>query len=391
MKFRSTRLLKLSLAVAILVCMPYTVPGGVAESEQVAGKPAVSDNIMRTKISLGDYWANHHYFSISPENLSGTKVAYSLCPTENLNRTKLTKGPGQLWICNTDGSDQQKIADIGSMDEHRGAQAIWLDDNRIAYHDRKGFLCNITDLNGNIVSYLGDVNDYCPSNNLIIFKVSNPKNMQGEGVYTIDTETGETKKIIDLEDYKDWTLGGEEYNSKWFIDHPYWNPDGTKFGFVIKTDKAGGFLFTADADGSNRVFFGPKPLHWRWYDDDTVYGHDESNGNKQHYLKHWDVYGNCIETLGGSGNHGTLSPDKSWVVTDSWHKENGFIRLKLFSTGNVSEEAIIDQQPGKSTGYSHMHPAFSWDGKRVYYNLYVDGGPGSQLYVADLSKVISNK
>jgi len=88
-------------------------------------------------------------------------------------------------------------------------------------------------------------------------------------------------------------------------------------------------------------------------------------------------------------DHPTLAPDGSLFVTDADVSKRPFGRPGAWAIGvgsTHSDEFIVldlfDNTHGaKSWRHNHPHPAFSADGKRIYYN--VNDGPWTRLMVAE--------
>ncbi len=89
-------------------------------------------------------------------------------------------------------------------------------------------------------------------------------------------------------------------------------------------------------------------------------------------------------------DHPTLSPDGSVFVTDADVTKRPFGKPGHFAIGIGSttkdEYVVVDMfdntKGAKSWRHNHPHPAFSADGKRVYYN--VNDGPWTRLMVAEI-------
>ena len=184
-------------------------------------------------------------------------------------------------------------------------------------------------------------------------------------------------------------LGGIEYDpSVWDLGHASWSPETSKIAFVVKNgSRLEGFVFYADPDGSNLKLFGAKPMHWVFYDNKSFFGHDDKRDKKDKHMRLWNLDGEIIEELSGYGCHGTISPDGNWIATESWYRSNP-VHLYLYKRGETKPYKILATQDNDVWNYrSHVHPAFSRDGMRVYFNYDAPGSKGSQVYAYDLSEI----
>src|SRR5690606_19422601 len=99
-----------------------------------------------TKITMGNAYANFSTFGTSPENPSGTKLAYTVFPTAPLTNEKIYDA--EIWISNTDGSEPYKLTDVHNIDAHNGSRFDWVDDDTIVYWDN--YETKVRDLDGTL-------------------------------------------------------------------------------------------------------------------------------------------------------------------------------------------------------------------------------------------------
>ena len=132
-------------------------------------------------------------------------------------------------------------------------------------------------------------------------------------------------------------------------------------------------------------------MHFFWYDSNTVAGHDNqiADGQKNNcYLRRWDRSHQFIETLAGSGNHAAMSFDKQWYASDTWYHSSP-VKLMLYKKGETNASAMLDLGSYSNTVWilgNHLNPAFSRDGKRIYFIKPVNNDGKSQAFYWDLSR-----
>jgi hypothetical protein len=124
--------------------------------------------------------------------------------------------------------------------------------------------------------------------------------------------------------------------------------------------------------GGDIRFFGPKPMHFAWYDNESIMGHDNQINDRQpndKSARRWSLDADYIETLAGPGNHLAASFNRELFASESWYGSDPVV-LKIFRKGETKQfwfdkvgDDIIVWELG-----NHVNPSFSRDGKRVYYH-----------------------
>ena len=346
-----------------------------------------SETMMRISID-GAPHAVHHYFQQCPESPNGTRVAYSVLRED---------GRTDVYVCRTDGSEQRLVATVGGQSAHMGASTTWIDDRTLAFADVASFRVHLADLGTGQTRVLeGSVGEYSPVNGKIVFH--SPGKTLPRGIYDLDVETGARRLLIGMDDVEPFadTMRKPFLPQQWRLDHPYWSPDATKLTFQIKADThsnpEGDFSFCARADGSDIRYICPKPMHVYWWDNESISGHDWAVKRDKH-LRRWNLEGQMIEEVAGHGCHGAVSPDQEWVATESWYGSDPIV-LRLYRRGGPEAVADLYVQPRDVNGedfwekHSHMHPAWSRDGKRVYFNAWPAEFPGPQVFALDVSRYL---
>lgn len=335
------------------------------------------------------------YFQQFPDSPDGKKMVFTIFK-ENDKMDVVVKDlkTDEIFTVNT----------VNGTNRHSGAHPIWIDDSTLAYESGKDSIIYIHNINlGNIDQYKGSqISDYSSINNKLLYKTKGKKNSDKQ-LYILDLNTKTTKSFIGIDDvlpFKD-QIGTSIPQEGWNFDHPLWSPDAKKLMFTIKAKirgkngekkKTEEYLFFADADGSNITFFGPRPMHEQWWDNETFYGYRVGKGAK-HHMDLYDLHGNIVKKdITGHGNHGTVSPDREWIVTDTWYRTDP-IKVNIYKKGQTNPTKLLFQQPNIINGknfwdvHSHIHPAFSRDGKKVYFNGMSDDGL-SKVWCYDLTEIV---
>jgi hypothetical protein len=109
------------------------------------------------------------------------------------------------------------------------------------------------------------------------FDVNTPKD---DGVFLVDTKTGEEKQIIDYERLKKlFPIDGME-NAKFVINHITFNPSGTRFLILLRNFPLEGSgykstsLITSDLEGNVCLLIKDQYIsHYYWKNDTQIVAH----------------------------------------------------------------------------------------------------------------------
>lgn len=343
-------------------------------------------------------------FGTSPESPDGRKLAYVAFDwkpeaSQNDESKKAGFSKGALYVCDADLGNQVKIRDLNRARWHDGAMQIWLDNDTLAYMDylpAKGcYGTYIIRKNGDLVrgpleASVGHGDTPNGSVLLIVDKKEYPdgSSLGRSGLYLY--KAGTVTQVVDLEKdlgaLKD-RLKTSDAPADWMIAHAQLSPKGNYISIRLDTGKNLENLVTCRVDGSDlRVFKAPmKPLHQQWYDDTTIFAHQRGGGPDQLKGQRWDRDGKYIGTLSAPGNHLGMSPDRKYLVSETFYEIEPVV-MKLYRTGNTESLAVLmnlaSAGPIWKNG-THVNPAFSRDGKKVYFNKPVHGMP--QIHRIDLS------
>jgi len=360
------------------------------------GTPAVDREPKRVRESalhrVGDKksCSGFGYYGICPESPDGTRICYTRFvdpPTAYRVRFR-----AELWVCDRDLKNQRKVADIPAVGPHNTAMALWVDNRRIVYQSgyHETFVVD-ADTGQTVLGPLaGQLQHNAHDGRFLICLNKREAPPEKRGLYSVDAHTGEQRLILPtrtLLPFADRIQIPDP--DRWVIQHGQWSEDGSLI--AMKLWAANGIpcmLFTCKADGSDIVCFGPKPMHFQWYDEQTLFGHDDkvADGlpdNKE--LRRWRRDATVVETLGGYGCHPAMSPDRQWIATETWYGSEP-VRLMLYERAELAPDRLLDIMAEAETVWAihaHVNPAFSRDGKRVYFTRAVAAGL-SQAYYVDL-------
>lgn len=322
------------------------------------------------------------FYGTSPESPDGTRIAYvKLLQKTKVNRDEMV--PGELWVCRSDLSNHRKIISLNPIKIHNGARVQWIDNHTIAYSDDK---IRAVDLDGHavITAFEGDIGHH-PHAGRILYSTNDPQTNLST-IYELDVTTGQKSALANVMDFqgllRQFTDSEFIAAKNWRILHLQYCPDGSKIAFRMNVGRSiekHKHLVTMDHGGANVHYFGPKPMHFGWYDNESIMGHDNQIADgmpNDRSLRRWDQDGKFIETLAGPGNHLGASENRELFSSESWYGENPII-VKVFRRKRMEPvwQEIASNAPHTTwvLGY-HINPCFSRDGKRVYFNKCVAPG-----------------
>jgi len=322
------------------------------------------------------------YYNTTPESPDGSKIAY----VKFLADTKEDRSeqvPTEIWICNSDLSNHQKVIATSSIQTHNGAKVQWLDNQSLAFEDDS---IRVVNLSGQSLTKAVNGRLGHETHNGKILYSANAEQTNYSSIYEYDINKQQVRQLGDAMDFTDLVNHFDNTDfiapEEWTIGHLQYNPDGSKIAFRLnvgpKNEKFK-HLVTMDINGDNVHYLGPKPMHFSWFDKESIMGHDNQIDDgypNDKSVRRWNQQGKVIETLGGPGNHLGASFDRKLFASESWYGTTPVI-ISVFKKGQSNaywqDTVSLDAHTTWKLGY-HINPSFSRDGKRVYFNKCIAPG-----------------
>ncbi len=195
------------------------------------------------------------------------------------------KSPCELWICDRDRlTNLRKLHDFDSG-AHNGGEAVWINNSTLAFQAEPNGEINVVDVESTemlLEFTYGKLGANSWSNRLAyavnVLEKSNWQTITGQtveqGVYVWDLNTENTVQICTSSNLASQLIaaGASDVPAEPKLSHLQFSPDGSRVSFrwdgltdehlaIVSTN---GTLISAFPD--------PKPLHFLWYDSDTVMG-----------------------------------------------------------------------------------------------------------------------
>lgn len=219
-----------------------------------------------------------------------------------------------------------------------------------------------------------------------------------DGLYIMDTATGENRLIVSIADAARLAPPAEQYADKtMWLNHVLFSRDGSRLFFLLrhKDDKNRNVTaaFTVNPDGSGLRCILPAnwgASHFDWVTGDRLVVTTKYQGEEpwRHVL--WtdgqEDYNVLAPDVLGQDGHCHYSPDGQWMVTDRY--PSGPERMRNLYLMNANTEAISLlsrwHEPPQYSGEwrCDLHPRWSRDGKRLCIDATSSGL--RQVYVIEL-------
>ena len=220
-----------------------------------------------------------------------------------------------------------------------------------------------------------------------------------DGIYRVDLENGTSELIISLEQITrirpNDTMVGEKH---WF-NHLLFSPDGSRFIFLHRWTKGEGGrftrMFTARPDGSEIHCVADHEMvsHFIWKNPKQILAWSREPESGDHFHLYDDGTENCVVVGDGIlkvDGHCTYSPDKTWILTDSYPGKDNMHNLMLFrpldsKLVNLGKFFQPPQVRGKRTRCD-LHPRWSRNGNSICIDSLCSGQ--RQLYLLEVGEIV---
>ena len=330
-------------------------------------------------------------FGTSPESPDGKRICY----TKFLHTPQAKQKapiPGELWVCNRDLTHHRMLTPFEIKPVHNASRASWIENDRIAFSEHDQITVIDTNTGERIFDPIqGDLGHSARSDRLLFW--SGNRNENG-AVEEQDLETGICRTLVTATQIRACVESfTRESIPPFSVKHLQYNLDGSRIGFRLHGPRTD--MLTMNGAGDDlQVYPAQKPVHQLWYDNDTVMGvwkRTESEGQDSHYFR-WNFEGEVLESLAGRISHGAASADRAWYAGESCEYFSSPIRMSLYSHGETSPTGVCFDHSHEhitSNLRYHVNPAFSRDGRRLYFSQAVSNQKVEARF-SDLSSLFPN-
>lgn len=355
-----------------------------AQAQQTIGQPSLAEH----QVGADGASTIFSFFNTCPESPDGKTIAYVRCIKEPSGDGDELLAPAELWVCDRNLKKYRKVTGIKGTAAHNGIEAQWIDNSRIAFFDN-GIVRLVNIYTGKDLlnkQIKADGLGHQPHQGKVLYNIYTDDGRGEPGTYELDCNTLQTRLVLSVKAYAQVLLPAylqqKDIDSlqHWRTLHSQYSPDGKKIAFRLDvgSSEKSQLLGVCNIDGSGLKIMN-KALHFFWYDNTSIVGHLQVDKNgkrpetpeKRYTLTRWDLNGNILqEMMTPPGNHLAMSPDGQHFVSETFYQTNPVI-VKLYTIGHPGATVTIagfDPYDITWKRRFHVNPAFSRDGKRVYYS-----------------------
>ena len=228
-----------------------------------------------------------------------------------------------------------------------------------------------------------------------------------DGVWLMDLGTGGSRLVVTYAQIAARAPEPDMRGKKHWMNHLEFNPSDTRFSIIHRWSEAakdgkraahwGNQFFSANVDGSELHPFDLDGLvsHYDWRDDGTILAWVKPRGRDRCYAllrdrtRDFEVVAEGVLDCDG---HCSWSPDRRWVLTDTYPQGDDLIRTLVLYHPETGRRVDIGEfrEPRDlweaRTRRCDLHPRWRRDGKAVCIDCVINGR--RQMAVVDVEHIV---
>lgn len=221
-----------------------------------------------------------------------------------------------------------------------------------------------------------------------------------DGLHVVELESGRSALIVSLRELAARAPKPAMNGQFHWLNHVQASPRGSRIAFFHLwregTKGWGVRLYTCRPDGVELVcaLDTGRISHYDWVDEDHILAWARRTESGEGFLLvdvrngSYQIFGEGVLTEDG---HDTLSPDRRWVLNDTYPDRHDMRNLMLVSWPEGQRKDIARTYSPKSKWWGEvrcdLHPRWSRDGRLVCIDSVHDGT--RQIYVVDVSRWVA--
>jgi len=225
------------------------------------------------------------------------------------------------------------------------------------------------------------------------------QDLDQDGIWRVDLDKGSGILLFSLTELAVRKPISEMEGAEHKVNHLIYSPSGTSFVFLHRfIGVSGRFsrLYVANSDGSSlRLLMDDRIVsHYHWQDDNhvLVWGHSRKRGYHYYLVNiltgETEIIGKTLLDRYGDG-HCSFSPDRRWIVTDTYPDRARHQRLLLYDTHSkkcVTVGRFFSPWSFANSYRCDLHPRWSPDGRWISIDSAHEGI--RRTYFVDVSKIV---
>ncbi len=358
-----------------------------------------------TRLTPPGVHAIHFYYDVCPESPDGRRVVY--VAFDRPPEVPLVDVPGTVCVVEVATGMTRQVARLEHAERHAGARQLWVDDDTIAFCDGapgslRTVLVSLTDgTQREMAGALRMLSPTAPVGLTTSHDYDPPARHLDDTVCRMELTAGRLTPLFTLEQAMRLHPLGVSFPGSEHLAfmHTKWAPDGARF-FVMASNTSPltrlqqpgegvHAVFVADADGGNLRYAGEEAHHPMWGVDPrsgrpiicTFVNRPDRGQDLTAFDPDTGARWTLIERM--LGKHACVNHDGTRIVVDltNWpHKPLGAVVAYDVAHQDFQVLAQVSQ-PDYSNRACHLHPTWSRDGQRAYFNT---STPGERsLWVVD--------
>jgi hypothetical protein len=226
---------------------------------------------------------------------------------------------------------------------------------------------------------------------------------RNSGIFRVDLTTGDSQLIVTLADLAAMPFPGKDLSrAKHWFNHLLISPDGSRFEFLHRWRNPGqkGFdtrMCTANPDGSDVRIIDPSGFtsHFIWRDPRHILAWSRADSHGDAFYLYEDKVGGRVEVVGrgvmSENGHCSYLPGNEWILNDTYPDRRRSQNVYLYHVPGGRRMWLghfASPNEYRDEWRCDTHPRFSRDGRSVVIDS-AHGGQGRQLYLIDISRIVS--
>jgi hypothetical protein len=218
-----------------------------------------------------------------------------------------------------------------------------------------------------------------------------------DGIFLMNLKTGEAKLIISIGSIVDSFCRDGKKTPHWF-NHLEFSPDSKRLIFLHRWYESGKRItqfFSVNPDGSQLYCLADDGMtsHFCWLDNSRVLAWARKKEIGDRYFLFRDRTQD-VEVIGEGlfhdDGHCSYSPDRKWILTDTYPDAvEGKRSLLLYNVGKrqlITLGRFYGPLPKELARRCDLHPRWSRDGNKICFDSIHEGS--RKIYVMDISAII---